>query len=76
VTAPHSHRQVRCRPHEQAIDPTSVCPGRSQCPRGQRRGGLTVHWPVDTPDGQKKSTFEHGTLTWKPGDAEATVTYS
>ena len=30
----------------------------------------------DTPDGQKKSTFEHGTLTWKPGDAEATVTYS
>jgi uncharacterized protein with LGFP repeats len=30
----------------------------------------------DTPDGLKKSTFEHGTITWKPGDAEATVTYS
>ncbi|ABK68065.1 MULTISPECIES: LGFP repeat-containing protein [Mycobacterium avium complex (MAC)] len=29
---------------------------------------------VDTPDGAKKSTFEHGTITWKPGDAEATVT--
>jgi uncharacterized protein with LGFP repeats len=29
---------------------------------------------VDTPDGLKKSTFEHGTITWKPGDAEATVT--
>ena len=22
-----------------------------------------------------KSTFEHGTITWKPGDAEATVSY-
>jgi len=30
----------------------------------------------DTPDGMKKSTFEHGTITWKPGDAQATVTYS
>ena len=27
------------------------------------------------PDGVKKSTFEHGTITWKPGDAEATYTY-
>jgi uncharacterized protein with LGFP repeats len=28
------------------------------------------------PDGSFKSTFEHGTITWKPGDAEATVTMS
>jgi uncharacterized protein with LGFP repeats len=28
------------------------------------------------PDGVKTSTFEHGTITWKPGDAEATVSYS
>jgi uncharacterized protein with LGFP repeats len=28
------------------------------------------------PDGVKKSTFEHGTITWKPGDAEAKVTPS
>jgi len=28
------------------------------------------------PDGVKKSTFEHGTITWKPGDAQATVSYS
>ena len=25
------------------------------------------------PDGSFKSTFEHGTITWKPGDADATV---
>ena len=31
---------------------------------------------TDTPDGVKKSTFEHGTITWKPGDAEPTVVYS
>ncbi|HTQ20083.1 hypothetical protein [Mycobacterium sp.] len=31
---------------------------------------------VDTPDGLKKQTFEHGTLSWKPGDTKATVTYS
>ncbi len=31
---------------------------------------------VDSPDGQKKQTFEHGTLTWKPGENEATVSYS
>jgi uncharacterized protein with LGFP repeats len=31
---------------------------------------------TDTPDGAKKSTFEHGTITWKPGDAEPTVDYS
>ena len=28
------------------------------------------------PDGSFKSTFEHGTVTWKPGDADATVTVS
>ena len=28
------------------------------------------------PDGVKTSTFEHGTITWKPGDAKATVTTS
>jgi uncharacterized protein with LGFP repeats len=28
------------------------------------------------PDGSFKSTFDHGTITWKPGDAEATVTTS
>jgi hypothetical protein len=28
------------------------------------------------PDGSYKSTFEHGTVTWKEGDAKATVTTS
>ena len=28
------------------------------------------------PDGVKKTTFEHGTVTWKPGDPEAKVSYS
>jgi uncharacterized protein with LGFP repeats len=28
------------------------------------------------PDGSFKSTFEHGTITWKTGDPEATVTTS
>ncbi|MFZ3305807.1 MAG: hypothetical protein WA227_19700 [Mycobacterium sp.] len=28
------------------------------------------------PDGSMKSTFEHGTITFKPGDADATVTTS
>jgi uncharacterized protein with LGFP repeats len=28
------------------------------------------------PDGSYKSTFEHGTITWKTGDADATVTPS
>jgi uncharacterized protein with LGFP repeats len=28
------------------------------------------------PDGSFKSTFEHGTITWKTGDPEATVTMS
>ncbi|HXO13820.1 MAG TPA: hypothetical protein VN871_15810 [Mycobacterium sp.] len=28
------------------------------------------------PDGTYKSTFEHGTITWKEGDEKATVTIS
>jgi uncharacterized protein with LGFP repeats len=31
---------------------------------------------VTTPDGDKQTSFEHGKLTWKPGAAEATVSYS
>lgn len=31
---------------------------------------------VTEPDGSFKSTFEHGTITFKPGDADATVTMS
>jgi uncharacterized protein with LGFP repeats len=42
----------------------------------QGRLGYPTSDEVDTPDGGKKSTFEHGTITWKPGDTEATVTYS
>jgi hypothetical protein len=42
----------------------------------QGKLGYPTSDEVDTPDGQKKSTFEHGTITWKPGDARATVSYS
>jgi uncharacterized protein with LGFP repeats len=42
----------------------------------QGKLGYPTSDEVDTPDGLKKSTFEHGTITWKAGDAEATVTYS
>jgi uncharacterized protein with LGFP repeats len=42
----------------------------------QGKLGYPTSDELDTPDGLKKSTFEHGTITWKPGDAEATVTYS
>jgi uncharacterized protein with LGFP repeats len=42
----------------------------------QGKLGYPTSDEVDTPDGQKKQTFEHGTLTRKPGDAEAIVTYS
>jgi uncharacterized protein with LGFP repeats len=42
----------------------------------QGKLGYPTSDEVDTPDGQKKSTFEHGTIVWKPGDAQATVTYS
>ena len=31
---------------------------------------------VKEPDGTYKSTFEHGTVTWKEGDEKATVTFS
>jgi uncharacterized protein with LGFP repeats len=39
----------------------------------QGKLGYPTSDEVDAPDGGKKSTFEHGTITWKPGDAEATV---
>jgi uncharacterized protein with LGFP repeats len=42
----------------------------------QGKLGYPTSDEMDTPDGLKKSTFEHGTITWKPGDAQATVTYS
>jgi uncharacterized protein with LGFP repeats len=42
----------------------------------QGKLGYPTSDEVDTPDGMKKSTFEHGTINWKPGDAQATVTYS
>ena len=42
----------------------------------QGKLGYPTSDETDTADGLKKSTFEHGTITWKPGDAEATVTYS
>jgi uncharacterized protein with LGFP repeats len=42
----------------------------------QGKLGYPTSDEVDSPDGAKKSTFEHGTITWKPGDAAATVTPS
>ncbi|GAB1812538.1 LGFP repeat-containing protein [Mycobacterium sp. MUNTM1] len=42
----------------------------------QGKLGYPTSDEVDTPDGMKKSTFEHGAITWKPGDAQASVTYS
>jgi uncharacterized protein with LGFP repeats len=42
----------------------------------QGKLGYPTSDEVDTPDGAKKSTFEHGTISWKPGDNEAEVTYS
>jgi uncharacterized protein with LGFP repeats len=38
--------------------------------------GLPTSDETDTPGGGKQATFEHGTITWKPGDAQATVVYS
>ena len=38
--------------------------------------GFPTSDETDTPDGPKSATFEHGTITWKPGDAQATVVYS
>ena len=46
VTAPHSQRHVKCRPHEHAIEPTSIRPGRSRCPRGHTSGAWTIHCPL------------------------------
>ena len=42
---------------------------------GGSRGklGYPTSDETDTPHGGKKTTFQHGTITWKPGDAEATV---
>jgi uncharacterized protein with LGFP repeats len=42
----------------------------------QGKLGYPTSDEVDTGDGVKKSTFEHGTITWKPGDADAYATYS
>ena len=38
--------------------------------------GFPTSDETDTPDGGKQATFEHGTITWKPGNAQATVVYS
>ncbi|MGA8546818.1 MAG: hypothetical protein WB785_16370 [Mycobacterium sp.] len=38
--------------------------------------GFPTSDETDTGDGGKKSTFEHGTITWKPGDTQANVVYS
>lgn len=42
----------------------------------QGKLGYPTSDEVATPDGGKKTTFEHGTITWKPGEAQATVTES
>lgn len=39
----------------------------------QGKLGYPTSDETDTADGGKQSTFEHGTITWKPGDADATV---
>ncbi|HYB39872.1 MAG TPA: hypothetical protein VEF72_31880 [Mycobacterium sp.] len=39
----------------------------------QGKLGYPTSDETDTADGGKQTTFEHGTVTWKPGDAEATV---
>jgi uncharacterized protein with LGFP repeats len=39
----------------------------------QGKLGYPTSDETDSADGSKQSTFEHGTITWKPGDAEATV---
>jgi uncharacterized protein with LGFP repeats len=39
----------------------------------QGKLGYPTSDETDTAGGGKQSTFEHGTITWKPGDAEATV---
>lgn len=42
----------------------------------QGRLGYPTADEVQEPDGTFKSTFEHGTITWKHGDEKATVTFS
>jgi uncharacterized protein with LGFP repeats len=39
----------------------------------QGKLGYPTSDETDTPDGGKQTTFQHGTVTWKPGDAEAQV---
>jgi uncharacterized protein with LGFP repeats len=39
----------------------------------QGKLGYPTSDETDTADGGKQSTFDHGTITWKPGDADATV---
>ena len=39
----------------------------------QGKLGYPTSDEASTPDGTKKSTFEHGAITWKPGDPEATL---
>jgi uncharacterized protein with LGFP repeats len=42
----------------------------------QGKLGYPTSDEVKEPDGTYKSTFEHGTVTWKEGDEKATVTVS
>jgi uncharacterized protein with LGFP repeats len=39
----------------------------------QGKLGYPTSDETDSANGAKKQTFQHGTVTWKPGDAEATV---
>jgi uncharacterized protein with LGFP repeats len=42
----------------------------------QGKLGYPTSDEIKEPDGTYKSTFEHGTITWKEGDAQVTVTMS
>lgn len=42
----------------------------------QGKLGYPTSDETTTPDGLKKTTFEHGTITFKPGDPQATYTYN
>lgn len=42
----------------------------------QGKLGYPTSDEVDTPDGLKKTTFEHGTITWNSGANEVTVAYN
>lgn len=39
----------------------------------QGKLGYPTSDETDTPDGGKQTIFQHGTVTWKPGEEEATV---